>query len=347
VTQRSKHASVRALPARANLEHLKNEAKKLHRELLKKDPAVALAAAQLEIARRYGFASWRKLKSYVDALQEFGSDLIEAVRAGDAAKVGLILDRHPDLANAAADLDAHVLRPSDALAMRLVHLAVAEDRGAVLRLLIERGAHLNVRNADGRLPLHDCFELARDGLAELLLAAGAGPDACYAAACGMHEKLIERLEQSPAEANDLQTGLTPLGWCGYGNDQTRSAEILLERGAIVDRPPYDRAAWGPVSHVANLPIARVLLAHGADPNAKLQNGDTPLHAVVKSRLVGDASAFVELLLAGGADSAIRNEAGRTALDEALEQAGAMAETYFPARPLRQKEMRRTIALLGG
>jgi ankyrin repeat protein len=106
-------------------------------------------------------------------------------------------------------------------------------------------------------------------------------------------------------------------------------------------------AWGPVAHVANAPVARVLLAHGADPNAKMQDGDTPLHAVVKSRLVGDASAFVELLLASGADRTIRNEAGRTALDEALDQTGAMAEAYYPARPLRQKDLRRTIALLGG
>jgi hypothetical protein len=28
-----------------------------------------------------------------------------------------------------------------------------------VRLLIERGADVNARNTDGRLPLHDCFEL--------------------------------------------------------------------------------------------------------------------------------------------------------------------------------------------
>jgi Ankyrin repeats (many copies) len=39
--------------------------------------------------------------------------------------------------------------------MRLIHLAIAEARVDVLRLLIERGADLNIRNHDGRLPLHD------------------------------------------------------------------------------------------------------------------------------------------------------------------------------------------------
>ena len=42
------------LPARANLEHLKNEAKKLLKEMRPRSPGATLAAAQLAVARSYG-----------------------------------------------------------------------------------------------------------------------------------------------------------------------------------------------------------------------------------------------------------------------------------------------------
>ncbi len=332
------------LPARANLEHLKNEAKKLLREMRLQNSGATLTAAQLAVARSYGFASWRKLKAYVDALHHEGARLVNAVRSGDLATLSTILDQNPELVNAATDLD-RTLRPSDALAMRLIHLAVAENRRDVAALLIERGADLNVRNADGRLPLHDCFELGRDEFAKFLLAAGAEADICSAAAYGMLDRLREILEREPQQANDLQTGILPFGWCVYGN-QAEAAHLLLEHGAVIDRPPYDVEAWGPVAHLANTNMARILLEHGANPNCRNDEGDTPMHAAIKSRLVLEPTAFIELFLAAGADRAIRNNERRTAVEEARLQVGKAAETYFPARPIATKRLERVIELLG-
>jgi ankyrin repeat protein len=331
------------LPARANLEHLRNEAKKLLKDMRRRSPDTKLATAQLELARSYGFESWRKLKSYIDALHDVGERLIQAVRTGDLEAMRSTLDRNPELVNAATDLE-YRLRPSDTPAMHLIHLAVAEDQMEAARLLIERGADLNLRNADGRLPIHDCFELGRDEFAQLLLAAGAEADVCASAGYGMHDRLREILERDPAQANDLQTGLSPLGWSVYGT-QPESARMLIEYGAVVNRPPYDVGAWGPASHVANTNLARVLLAHGADPNCRNEDGDTPMHAAVKSRLVRDPTEFVQILLASGADRTILNNDGRTALDEALGQVGKAAETYFPARPIAAKNLGRVIELL--
>ena len=47
----------RPLPERPNLRHLKDQAK----DLLRAGAAPSLAAAQFQIARTYGFASWPKL----------------------------------------------------------------------------------------------------------------------------------------------------------------------------------------------------------------------------------------------------------------------------------------------
>jgi ATP-dependent Clp protease adapter protein ClpS len=57
----------RALPAQPNLEHLKNEAKQRLRALRKTGSTAKLADAQFQIAREYGFASWRQLKAEVES----------------------------------------------------------------------------------------------------------------------------------------------------------------------------------------------------------------------------------------------------------------------------------------
>jgi hypothetical protein len=47
----------KTLPARANLEHLKNEAKQRLKTLRAQGPPAQLTEAQLAVARDYGFAS--------------------------------------------------------------------------------------------------------------------------------------------------------------------------------------------------------------------------------------------------------------------------------------------------
>jgi ankyrin repeat protein len=97
--------------------------------------------------------------------------------------------------------------------------------------------------------------------------------------------------------------------------------------------------------VASTTVVPILLQHGANPNWRDVNGDTPLHRVLKSRIVLDPTEFVEVLLAAGADVSIRNAEGRTALDEALLQLSENAETYFPVRTIGPKKLEQTIEIL--
>lgn len=346
--------SAGALPARANLEHLKNEAKQWLKQLRAQNPASRLAEAQLFVARRYGFTSWRRMKAYVDALNDVGRRLIHAVRDGDLKTMREVLDRRPELTNAKTEIDQRALMPVDytgaeaqpreMLTMPLLHLAIVGGKIDALRLLIERGADVNARNADGRLPLHDCFELNHDDFASILLEAGAVADVCAAAAYGMNEQLREILAEHPEDANDLQTGNSPLGWAAYGH-QPEAARILLDSGAIVNRPPYDAKAWGPAAMVASKEVARVLLEHGADVNWRDAEGNTAIHCAIRSRIVGDPAEFVRVLVEFGADLSLQNSDGRTALEEALMQTGKNAETYFPIRPIAAKKMEGTMEVL--
>ena len=60
---------VNALRARPSIEYLKKLAKQQVAALRKQGQAASLAGAQLTLARKYGFPSWRKLKAHVEALE--------------------------------------------------------------------------------------------------------------------------------------------------------------------------------------------------------------------------------------------------------------------------------------
>ena len=74
----TRQASPRPMPARPNLEYLKNEAKRRLAVQRIGQPDLKLSAVQFDIAREYGFASWRSLKI---ALEQPSAVLMEA--AGD------------------------------------------------------------------------------------------------------------------------------------------------------------------------------------------------------------------------------------------------------------------------
>jgi hypothetical protein len=57
------------LPDRPSIEYLKKLAKQQVAALRNQGQAASLAGAQLALARKYGFPSWRKLKAHVEALQ--------------------------------------------------------------------------------------------------------------------------------------------------------------------------------------------------------------------------------------------------------------------------------------
>lgn len=278
-----------------------------------------------------------------------GDQLRQAVYDGDVTTVTAILDGHPELINARMDKTQRSGRPSDTASMSLLHVAIAGNQLEIARLLLKRGADPNTRNADGRMPLHDCFELGRDQFKDLLLEGGAVPDVCAAAAYGLLDRLREILERDPTLANDLSTGLPPLGWAAFGGPQFESARILIEHGAVIDRPPYDYKVWMPVANLASIEMARFLLEHGASPNCQNYDSDTPLHLAIKSRLVLDPTNFVEFMLASGADPKLRNQEGQTPLASAQVEMerGAIAEEYFPPVARGTKQLEAVIALLQG
>jgi ankyrin repeat protein len=92
----------------------------------------------------------------------------------------------------------------------------------------------------------------------------------------------------------------------HGDIESRRLSYLL-RSAGWDRPSFDSSG---------LLVAEVLLAHGADVNARdIKFGDTPLFWAV----FAGQKDMAELLLAHGADVNARDNSGNTPLYEALKR----------------------------
>lgn len=113
------------LPDRANLRHLRDQAK----DLVRSGGAPTLADAQFQIARHYGFPSWSKIKHYVDSLEAAGQ-LNQAISAGDLARVQKLLTSNPELRQVLID---------DVPLMRVAQ----PGRIPMMELLVRHGADVN------------------------------------------------------------------------------------------------------------------------------------------------------------------------------------------------------------
>ena len=121
--------------------------------------------------------------------------------------------------------------------------------------------------------------------ADELLAGDPELDVFEAAAVGRVDRLHELLDADPALANAwADDGFQPLGLaCFFGH--VDAARLLVERGAEVNSasrndfmvmPLHSAAATGDPE--ARYELAKLLLDHGAEPNARQQEGFTPLMA---------------------------------------------------------------------
>ena len=292
-----------SLPTRAFREHtdlnqLKRQAKELLDAVRSGDPAAvrevnahyrgadagtfALHDAQLVLARAYGFASWPKLKAYVDGIT--ARRLVEAVRAGDLPKVQAMLRARPELVNMDMGEDEH----------RAIHYAVLSRAPEITRVLMQHGADARKgihphRDATGALTL-----ASERGYAEIVAiireeeqrrreaqagnSAAAAPESLFRAETWESGQALEILRADPLLAQSASPeGWTPLHTAACLLDESGSA-WLLEHGADPNRlakgrwSPMDMAAsgkgWGETGSPAGFErVARLLMTHGAEMGA--------------------------------------------------------------------------------
>lgn len=266
-----------------------------------------------------------------DLARETGeTPLMTCARTGNAAAVTALLE-----AGANPDATDH-WNGQTALMW-----AAGEGHTEVARALVAHGADVRARSEGGYTALLVAARVDAPELARLLIAAGADVNAAssdgltplvVATVRGHSAAAIGLLEQG-ADPNHDATGYTPLHWAAgaWHTELTGSQGIATERDA----------EWRSLNEVTSgrLPLVEALLAHGANPDARLAK-HPPHYGFASQRfrvsligatpfLLAALDADVEVmaaLAAAGADLTIPTEEGTTPLMVAAGVGQVPAET---------------------
>jgi ankyrin repeat protein len=249
------------LPDSPSLEWLRKQAKRRLEELREANPAARLADAQLNLARQYGFSSWRSLKAHVDSLTVDGQ-LLDAARKGDAGVLAALLDEHPEKLRVRT-------KPYE---LSLLHLAASSGSLAAVDLLLKRGLDVNVRDkGDNTTPMH------------------------WAAANG-HLEIVRRLADVGGDVvgHGDDHALEVIGWATcFDECHGAVADFLVRRGAR-------HHIFSAISMTLADEVRRIVAADPAALSQRMSHNEDyrlPLHfAVLKNR-----PEMVALLLELGAD----------------------------------------------
>ena len=260
----------------------------------------------------------------VELLIDKGADVNAANKAGATAliRAATSYDKTRLLVAAGANVQARTALGNTPLILA----ARRADNSRTVCLLLERGANATERNQSGVSPV---LSAAASGDVEtvcLLLDAGAKADD------------LPKSNQ-PRVADSVARMRTPLMWAALHND-LRMVHLLLERGADPNQSTY---YGSPLSHACwhdSFEAAELLIAQGADVHARDAVANfTPLHWAAGTE--SPRPQLVKLLLAHGADPnaaggepvgafglvpqtprLIAEKRGRTAIVDALVAAGA-------------------------
>ena len=181
------------------------------------------------------------------------------------------------------------LEPNDDYSSSL-HVATKENAINLVRLLIEKGAHVNDRNISFCTPLHIAAKYARPAMVELLLENGADVE------------VKDKYERTPLHA----------ALSGRSAEQTL-ALLINAKADLEARDGLGRTALI-IAVQSDLPaVARFLVQHGAKVEVSVSFGEGLLHTAVRTGKEREA----QLLLENGANLEARNMEGDTALYSAV------------------------------
>jgi ankyrin repeat protein len=303
------------LPANPNIDQLRHQARDLVEAARRGDAdarariaavssELTLAAAQLAIAREYGFASWARMKQDVDSrtlelaerVDAFSEAIVgtrpgraarilsetpeiadynfaTAVLLGDAGRVATFLKRDPNLATR-RDPRTGWTALHAACASRLYQLdpALGEGLVAVARLLIDAGAD-PLKPSPRWTPLGCAIAATNSGPANL--------------------PIIELLLGHGARPADEDIYLA-----GFAHDRHELLRLLLPH---VSDPAELRHAFASPIDNNDAESLRLLLAAGADPQAYVDDNGDSVPTLWAAAVRGCSSELVELLIVHGAD----------------------------------------------
>jgi quinoprotein dehydrogenase-associated probable ABC transporter substrate-binding protein len=225
----------------------------------------------------------------------------------------------------------------------LSNAVVASDHARV-EALLARGADINKRNLQGFAPIHTAARQRDSDMIALLVKHGADvnePDSegwtpLLHAAFRNHVPSVTELVKFGASMEVITPqGFTPLA-VALEEGKFFAAKALLDAGAkadarlgrddltalmvIASKPQVQRRAQSINQGPSAVDMARLLIAKGADVNARSKSGVTPLMVAATF----NNAALAGLLIQSGADVDAKTARGQTALDIAKANQNAAA-----------------------
>ena len=174
------------------------------------------------------------------------------------------------------------------------------DVAKVKELLRAEPSLAQARDQNGVSVIMKATYLGRRDVVAELIASGVQLDIFEAAATGQADQLRALLEKDPSLVNTYSPdGFTPLGFAAFFG-QAETLNALLAAGAPVNAASREAMKMSPLGSalaVQRNDLARTLIEHGADVNAKAANDLTPLHTAAARGNLESA----KLLLEHGAD----------------------------------------------
>lgn len=254
------------------------------------DPAAfALHDAQLVLARAHGFDSWPKLKAFVDGATV--SRLIDAVKAGDLARVEAMLDARPEIVNMDARYDDE---------HRALHHAVLMRAPDMVRLLMSRGGDADIGIYPHRVPTTARAIATERGYDEIV----AIIDEAERRKPGFQPKMRTDSPAAPDMPPQLRDAID--------RGESAAAIAFLEAYPMLRANPGLISMQGPggitMLHLAAarlmLPLGVWLLEHGADVRPRNDSGFAPIDMLGRWPIGhphDDLQAFADLLFQHGAE----------------------------------------------
>jgi ankyrin repeat protein len=189
----------------------------------------------------------------------------------------------------------------DALAITPVHHAVAGERLDALRLLL---AHVSASLVNGARALRDAAVRVNVAMVEMLLEQGTDASSIGAGRWVLDPELAPLLARAGAsvDRSGAWIGLACTGNQGRKDDPEYVAALLRYGARVDDRrrvgQDNDGGRATALHYAAKAGFTRtiaVLLAHGADPRARDENGLTPLDWLERSAKSVDRASVRSLL----------------------------------------------------
>lgn len=190
----------------------------------------------------------------------------------------------------------------------LLSAAASHRNTPIVELLVKRlRANIKLRSEKGASPLDVAASQGFRETCEVLLQAGAPLTPHAAAALGKYQELkaMLRLDPEVADQRDPHLRASPLYYAAW-QDQKEIVQLLLEFEVNLGMENTD---GNTAMHVAAAAGARrtleLLIASGADVNAKNFNMQTPVHWAIEEWFVENVET-IKLLASHGADLGVKD-----------------------------------------